>query len=157
LVKTEKAYFAGGCFWGLEFTFQKIIGVISTDVGYGNSDTNDPTYINVCTGETGAAEVVEVEFDPSCVHYEELLDIFFENHDPTTLNQQGLDRGTQYRSGVFTISDHQKILAEKAILKHQNHWENPIVTEVVSFENFFKAEEYHQDYIRKNGPGSCRL
>ena len=157
MAKTEKAYLAGGCFWGLEFTFQKIKGVISTDVGYGNCDRNDPTYKNVCTGETGAAEVVEVEFDPSCVHYEELLDIFFENHDPTTLNQQGLDRGTQYRSGVFTISDHQKILAEKAILKHQNHWENPIVTEVVSFENFFKAEEYHQDYIRKNGPGSCRL
>ena len=145
----KKATFAAGCFWGVEATFRKINGVRSTAVGYLGGDLHNPSYEDVCTGRTGHAEVVEVTFDPDVVSYSDLLDIFWDCHNPTTLNQQGLDVGTQYRSAIFFHDDDQKTTAETSIETIRGSWPDPIVTEITPTSTFYRAEEYHQQYIEK--------
>src|SRR5215208_192229 len=150
---TKKATFGAGCFWGVEATFRNVEGVVDTAVGYAGGHTPDPNYKDVCTDRTGHAEVVEVEYDPERVPYEQLLDVFWENHDPTTLNRQGPDVGTQYRSVVFFHDDEQRAVAERVIsdLESEGIWSEPIVTEVAPFDEFYAAEDYHQNYFRNNG------
>jgi peptide methionine sulfoxide reductase msrA/msrB len=149
-VKTEKAYFAGGCFWGVEYYFQKARGVLSTQVGYMGGHVKNPTYEEVCTGKTGHAETMEVVFDPSQTDYETLARLFFEIHDPTQVNRQGPDVGYQYRSAIFYVDDSQKEIAEKLIkiLKDKGY---KVATEVAKADTFWKAENYHQSYYQKNG------
>lgn len=149
--KMEKAVFAAGCFWGVESIFQQIGGVVDTTVGYVGGMTENPTYKEVCYKDTGHAEAVEIVYDPAKVSYETLLDIFWRAHDPTTLNRQGPDIGSQYRSAVFYFSPGQKIAAEKAKAAAQEKWKNLIVTEIVPAEIFYPAEDYHQDYFAKKG------
>jgi peptide-methionine (S)-S-oxide reductase len=146
------ATFGAGCFWCVEAAFQQLKGVSSVVSGYSGGTVKNPTYEQVCTGRTGHAEVCQIEFDPEKISYEELLEVFFEIHDPTTLNRQGNDVGTQYRSVVFYHDENQKKIAEevKAELDAKGIWKNPIVTEITSFTEFHKAEEYHQDYFRNN-------
>lgn len=155
----EKATFGAGCFWGVEVKFGQIPGVLETAVGYEGGELEHPTYKEVCTDRTGHAEVVEVSFDPARVTYEQLLDTFFELHDPTQLNRQGPDFGTQYRSSVFYHSDAQCMAAEKKIeeLKVEGRFTKPIVTQVVPAETFWKAEEYHQKYLEKRGMATCHI
>ena len=155
----EKATFGAGCFWGVEETFRKIKGVASTAVGYTGGTLANPTYEDVCTHKTGHAEVVQVEFDPSQVSYEELLSVFFQNHDPTTLNRQGPDVGTQYRSAVFYHTPEQKTAAEAAKEKLQasGRYKRAIVTEITPAPTFHRAEEYHQRYVEKHGRTHCSL
>lgn len=155
----EIAIFGAGCFWGVEEVFRKKAGVTKTEVGYSGGTLNNPTYKDVCTDTTGHAEVVRIEFDSDKITYEELLDIFWENHNPTTLNRQGPDVGTQYRSVIFYTNDPQK---EKAIksrdrLEKQKKYKDPIVTEIELTVEFFKAEEYHQQYLEKRGLASCNI
>jgi methionine-S-sulfoxide reductase len=152
---TETAVLAGGCFWGMEDIIRKIPGVISTDVGYSGGNTSTPNYSQVKTGQTGHAEAVKIEFDKRKLSYDILLDYFFRMHDPTTLNQQGNDKGTQYRSAIFYMSPEQKRIAEEVIKKtnQAGKWDRPIVTEVTAFKDFTKAEDYHQDYLVKNPQG----
>ena len=145
----KKATFAAGCFWGVEATFRKIIGVQSSAVGYLGGNLDNPSYEDVCTGKTGHAEVVEVTFDPDIVPYSDLLDTFWDCHNPTTLNQQGLDVGTQYRSAIFFHDDDQKTNAETSIESMRGSWPDPIVTEITPTSTFYRAEEYHQQYIEK--------
>lgn len=145
----KKATFAAGCFWGVEATFRKVNGVRSSAVGYLGGDLDNPSYEDVCTGKTGHAEVVEVTFDPDIVSYSDLLDTFWDCHNPTTLNQQGLDVGTQYRSAIFFHDDDQKTTAETSIESMRRSWPNPIVTEITPTSTFYSAEEYHQQYIEK--------
>lgn len=154
---SQLATFAAGCFWGVEETFRKTDGVISTRVGYVGGHTENPTYEEVCTDSTGHAEAVEIEFDPAKISYEQLLEVFWNNHNPTTLNRQGPDTGTQYRSAVFYHNDEQKELAEKSKqqLADSGKWDNDIVTEIVPTATFNEAEEYHQQYLKKRGLGSC--
>jgi len=147
----EKAVFAAGCFWGVESIFQQIDGVVDTTVGYVGGKTENPTYKEVCYKDTGHAEAVEIVFDPAKVSYETLLDIFWRAHDPTTLNRQGPDVGSQYRSAVFYFSAEQKTAAEKAKAAAQEKWKKPIVTEIVPAAVFYAAEDYHQDYFAKKG------
>jgi peptide methionine sulfoxide reductase msrA/msrB len=156
--KTEIATFAAGCFWGVQAKFRKVPGVVETQVGYTGGRTAHPTYAEVCTDRTGHAEAVEVRFDPDRVSYRELLDVFFSIHDPTQLNRQGPDRGTQYRSAVFTHSEEQRRVAEQAVADWgaSGRFSKPIVTQVVPAGPFTRAEEYHQDYYEKHG-GACRL
>jgi peptide-methionine (S)-S-oxide reductase len=158
-VATEKATFGAGCFWGVEVKFGQIPGVVETAVGYEGGELPHPTYKEVCTDRTGHAEVVEVTFDPERVNYETLLDTFFELHDPTQLNRQGPDFGTQYRSAVFYHSDEQKTAAEKKIeeLKIEGRFAKPIVTLVEPSTTFWKAEEYHQKYLEKRGMATCHI
>jgi peptide-methionine (S)-S-oxide reductase len=146
-----KAMFAAGCFWGVEAVFRQVKGVTSTTVGYTGGSFEDPTYQDVCTGKTGHAEAVEVEFDPTRVSYEELLTVFFENHDPTTLNRQGPDVGAQYRSAVFYHTPEQMAAAKamKEKLEKSGRYRKPIVTEITSASRFYRAEEYHQQYLEK--------
>ena len=154
------ATFAAGCFWGVEELFRTVPGVLATRVGYTSGNTVDPTYEQVCTGRTNHAEALEVTFDPSRVTYPQLLELFFENHDPTTLNRQGPDVGTQYRSGVYYHSDEQRHLAEAELEKRQKSgdYPRPIVTEVVEASPFYAAEEYHQKYFAHRGIGhSCHF
>lgn len=153
----EKATFAAGCFWGVESAFRRVKGVVSTRVGYTGGTFNSPTYRDVCSGKTGHAEAVEVEFDPSIISYDELLDLFWKIHDPTTLNRQGPDIGTQYRSAVFYHSEEQEALAIKSRDKLQESgiYSEPIVTEIMPASEFFEAEEYHQQYLEKHGLSSC--
>lgn len=152
----EKATFAAGCFWGIEDTFRKIRGVIDAQVGYTGGHTKNPTYEQVCQGNTGHVEAVEILFDPALVTYEQLLDIFWNIHDPTTYNRQGPDVGSQYRSAIFTHNSHQAELARKSkeALEKSHRFKKSIVTEIHSAGTFYRAEEYHQKYHAKHG-GSC--
>lgn len=156
---TSKATFGAGCFWGVEAAFRSIGGVVDTAVGYAGGNQPDPTYRDVCTDRTGHAEVVQVEYDPARVSYEQLLDVFWENHDPTTLNRQGPDVGTQYRSVVFYHDEEQRAAAEesKRRLDGSGRFSRPIVTQVVPAEPFYRAEEYHQRYLEKRGLASCHV
>jgi peptide-methionine (S)-S-oxide reductase len=152
-----KATFAAGCFWGVEDKFMKMDGVITTVVGYIGGHTKNPTYEEVCTDTTGHAEAVEIDYDPEKISYEKLLDAFFKMHNPTTLNRQGPDIGSQYRSAIFYHSAKQKALAEQKIkvLDDSNKYLNAIVTEVTAATTFYKAEEYHQNYLQKNKGATC--
>ncbi len=156
---TEKATFGAGCFWSVEAAFRQVPGVTATAVGYEGGSFPDPTYRDVCTDRTGHAEVVEVAYDPSRVSYEELLNVFWENHDPTTLNRQGPDVGTQYRSVIFYHTPKQEALAHVSKEKRQNSgkYKRPIVTQVVPASQFYCAEEYHQQYLEKRGLSSCKI
>lgn len=151
------ATFGAGCFWGVELTFQKTKGVTSTSVGYTGGTTKNPTYEDVCTGHSGHAEVVQVEFDPSIVSYEKLLDVVWGCHDPTTLNRQGPDRGTQYRSAIFYHSSEQEASAKasKAKADKSGRFSSAIVTEITPASEYTMAEDYHQKYLEKRGMGSC--
>ncbi len=155
----EKATFGAGCFWGVEATFRQVKGVTSTAVGYMGGTLRNPTYQDVCTDRTGHAEVVQVEYDPSQVSYDELLNVFWENHDPTTLNRQGPDVGTQYRSVIFFHTPHQEAAAKasKERLQSSGKDRRPIVTEIVPAAEFWRAEEYHQQYLEKRGLAHCRI
>ncbi len=155
----EKATFAAGCFWGVEADFRRIKGVTSTMVGYTGGNFANPTYRDVCSSRTGHAEAVEVEFDPAQVSYEQLLDVFWEAHDPTTLNRQGPDVGSQYRSAIFFHSQAQGKLAKesKEKLQQSGKFRRPIVTEIVPAATFYRAEEYHQQYEDKRHGVSCRI
>lgn len=152
----EKATFGAGCFWGVEEAFRKLRGVKETMVGYSGGHLANPTYKEVCTDKTGHAEVVQIEFDPAEISYEELLKVFFRIHDPTTLNQQGPDIGSQYRSVIFYHSNDQQETARRFVkeLDRSARYDEPIVTEILPAGPFYKAEEYHQRYHEKNG-GSC--
>jgi peptide-methionine (S)-S-oxide reductase len=153
----EKATFAAGCFWGVEATFRRLEGVQSTSVGYTGGITADPNYKEVCTGRTNHAEAVEVVFDPAKVSYDQLLDVFWENHDPTTLNRQGPDWGTQYRSAIFFHSPEQEVAAHASMEKWQAKFRRPIVTQIVPASEYYPAEDYHQQYLEKRGLASCHL
>jgi peptide-methionine (S)-S-oxide reductase len=156
---TEKATFGAGCFWGVEVTFREIPGVTDAAVGYEGGTTQNPTYQDVCYNQTGHAEVVELDFDPSQVSYETLVRAFFANHDPTTKNRQGPDVGTQYRSAIFTHSPEQKEVATRVLqeLDASGTFRRPIVTEIVPAQTFYRAEEYHQQYLEKRGLTSCHI
>lgn len=149
----ELATLGGGCFWCLEAVFEQVEGVHSVKSGYAGGHVESPTYEHVCTGETGHAEVVQVDFDPAVTSYAELLEIFFGIHDPTTLNRQGNDVGTQYRSAIFTHSDEQARVAHevRAAVDADGPWDDPIVTEVEALETFWPAGDYHDAYFRRNG------
>jgi peptide-methionine (S)-S-oxide reductase len=155
----EKAIFAAGCFWGVEATFRQISGVVATRVGYTGGQTANPTYKDVCDNGTGHAEAVEVEFDPSQVSYEKLLDVFWENHDPTQLNRQGPDWGTQYRSAIFytTPEQEKEAKASKEKRERSGAYRKPIVTQIVPEATFYPAEDYHQQYLEKRGLASCHI
>ena len=155
----EKATFAAGCFWGVEATFRQVRGVTSTAVGYSGGTFKNPTYQDVCTGRTGHAEVLQVKYDPAQVSYEELLDVFWNTHDPTTLNRQGLDIGTQYRSAIFFHTPEQEAAARasKQALEANGRYRRPIVTEITPASEFYRAEEYHQQYLEKRGQAHCRF
>ena len=156
---TELATFGAGCFWGVEVAFRNVHGVKDALVGYLGGTLKNPTYKDVCTGRTGHAEVVQVEYDPAEVTYDKLLDVFWENHDPTTLNRQGPDVGTQYRSAIFYHTLEQKRLAEvsKAALGASGRFRRPIVTEITEASTFYPAEDYHQRYLEKRGLASCHI
>ena len=158
--KTERALFAGGCFWGMEQIIREIPGVTDTNVGYTGGKTVAPTYKQVCSGTTGHAEAVEIIFDPAKISYEKLLDYFFRMHDPTTLNQQHNDRGTQYRSAIFYLSEDQRLAAEKVKerVDKSGKFKKPVVTEITKADTFYAAETYHQDYLVKNPGGyTCHI
>jgi peptide-methionine (S)-S-oxide reductase len=153
----KKATFGAGCFWGVEATFRALPGVLDTAVGYAGGRLDNPTYEQVCSDRTGHAEVVEVEYDPSQVSYDELLEAFWSSHDPTQLNRQGPDIGTQYRSVIFYHDEEQKAEAEesKATLDALGRFRRPIVTQILPAPPFYRAEEYHQQYLAKRGLDSC--
>ena len=160
MTRRERATFAAGCFWGIEAAFREVKGVISTRVGYTGGRTKDPTYEEACTGKTGHAEAVEVIFDADIVSYQELLELFWSIHDPTQLNRQGPDYGTNYRSAIFYHSDDQKNLAEGSRKKLEDSGRfgrRPVVTEIVPATSFYPAEEYHQQFYEKQGRRSCRV
>lgn len=149
-----------GCFWCVEAIFERLEGVISATSGYSGGTVKNPTYKEVCTGRTGHAEVIQVVFDPAVLPFAKLLEVFFKTHDPTTLNRQGADVGTQYRSAIFYHNDEQKKIAEeiKALLNKEKVWSDPIVTEITPFSIFFIAEDYHQEYFENNpNEGYCRM
>ena len=147
----EKALFGAGCFWGVEESFSKLIGVLKTEVGYSGGNTNNPTYETVCIGDTNHAEVVLLEYDENIITYEELLNHFWTCHDPTTLNRQGPDIGTQYRSAIFYFNETQKKISNESKIKFAKKNQINIVTEITKAKEYFKAEEYHQKYIQKTG------
>ena len=153
----DKATFAAGCFWGVEADFRNVDGVTATAVGYTGGHTSEPTYRDVCGHGTGHAEAVRVEFDPAVISYEQLVDKFWELHDPTQLNRQGPDVGDQYRSAIFVHSPEQEEVARRSRDAAQAHISRPIVTEITPASKFWKAEEYHQRYFEKNGISSCRI
>jgi peptide-methionine (S)-S-oxide reductase len=148
--KTAVATLGGGCFWCVEIMYQDLQGVLKVESGYSGGRSVNPTYQEICTGRSGHAEVIQVTFDPSLLSYREILDVFFTIHDPTTLNRQGNDRGTQYRSVIFYHSEDQKIIARESKIAAQALWESPIVTEISLLENFYPAESYHQNYFKDN-------
>ena len=153
------ATFGAGCFWGVEAAYRQIPGVLSTRVGYLGGTMENPTYRDVCSGRTGHAEVVEVKYDPSRLTYDDLLTVFWENHDPTTLNRQGPDVGEQYRSAIFYHDDDQKAAAEasKEERDRSGKYRRPIVTEITPASAFYEAEDYHQQYLEKRGLASCHI
>lgn len=155
----ELATFGAGCFWGVEVAFRQVPGVKDALVGYLGGTLANPTYKDVCTGRTGHAEVVQVEYDPAEVTYDRLLEVFWENHDPTTLNRQGPDVGTQYRSAIFYHSPDQKAAAEasRSRLEASGKLRRPIVTEITGASTFYPAEDYHQRYLEKRGLASCHI
>lgn len=153
----EKATFGAGCFWGIEAAFRRTEGVVDTAAGYMGGVLENPTYKEVCTHRTGHAEVVEVTFDPSQVTYEELLDVFFKSHNPTQLNRQGPDIGTQYRSVIFFYSPEQEAAARTAKTMQNGEWTRPVVTEITQVSTFWRAEEYHQRFLEKRGLAHCHI
>ena len=157
--KIETATFGGGCFWGVEEAFRELKGVVETAVGYMGGNFNNPTYEDVCTDETGHAEVVQIRYNPSIVSYEKLLEIFWNSHNPTTLNRQGFDIGTQYRSAIFCHTKEQGQIAKKSkeALEKSGKYGKKIVTEIVPASTFYKAEEHHQKYLMKRGAKSCHI
>ena len=158
-MNTEIATFGAGCFWCVEAVFQELKGVIKVESGYMGGQTEDPTYRDVCTGNTGHAEVTRITFDSTVISYEELLEVLWTTHDPTTLNRQGADAGTQYRSAIFYYSAEQKQKAEKSKQEVATTiWDKPIVTEIVPADTYYPAEDYHQDYYANNpNAGYCRI
>jgi peptide-methionine (S)-S-oxide reductase len=158
-MQTEKATFGAGCFWGVEETFRNLKGVISTAVGYAGGTKSNPTYEDVCTDRSGHAEVVQVEFNPAEISYDQLLEVFWSNHNPTTLNRQGPDVGTQYRSVIFYHSPQQKAAAEasKERLQNSGRFSRSIVTTIEPAPEFWRAEEYHQQYLKKRGQTHCAI
>jgi peptide-methionine (S)-S-oxide reductase len=148
--KTEIADLGGGCFWCMEAVFERLPGVISVTSGFAGGTTENPTYQQVCTETTGHAEVTEIEFDPAKISYQKLLEVFWQAHDPTTLNRQGADEGTSYRSIILYRDGKQKLFAEKSKLEAQQNFKHPIVTEIVPLKKFYKAEDYHQEYYDNN-------
>lgn len=156
---TQFATFGAGCFWSVEETFRQLPGVVSTAVGYMGGSMENPTYEDVCTDTTGHVEVVHIEYDPDKIPYANLLDVFWENHDPTTLNRQGPDIGTQYRSVVFfhTSGQQKETQKSKAMLEQSKKYDQPIVTEVIQAQPFYRAEEYHQKYLQKRGLSTCHI
>jgi len=157
--ENKKAVFAAGCFWGVESTFQQMDGVKSTTVGYIGGKVKNPSYELVCTGITGHAEAVEVEYNPNIVSFEKLLDTFFQLHDPTTLNRQGPDVGTQYRSAVYFSNNEEKKIIESKVnaLNESGKFRSKIVTEIEAISEFYNAEDYHQDYYKKRGIDGCAI
>jgi peptide-methionine (S)-S-oxide reductase len=156
---TETATFAAGCFWGVEVAFRNVDGIVDARVGYTGGTIENPTYKEVCTDTTGHAEAVEVVFDPQRVSYDELLEVFWQNHDPTQLNRQGPDHGSQYRSAIFFHSPEQQEAAQKSkeALDASGRLPRPVVTEIVPATAFWRAEEYHQRYLEKRGQASCKI
>lgn len=156
---TEIATFGAGCFWGVEVAFRNVPGVINATAGYLGGTLANPTYQQVCTGRTGHAEVVQVEYDPMRVSYDQLLDVFWASHDPTTLNRQGPDVGTQYRSAIFYHDDAQRqaAIASKERQDRGGRFRKPIVTEITAATPFYAAEDYHQQYLQKRGLASCHV
>ncbi|MDQ6678962.1 MAG: peptide-methionine (S)-S-oxide reductase MsrA [Acidobacteriota bacterium] len=152
-----KATFGAGCFWGVEAAFRQLEGVTGTAVGYEGGALENPTYKDVCTDRTGHAEVVEVDFDPEEMTFDRLLDVFWENHNPTTLNYQGPDHGTQYRSAIFYHVEAQRQTAEASKRKRQAQFSRPIVTEITPAATFYPAEDYHQQYLEKRGLSHCHI
>jgi peptide-methionine (S)-S-oxide reductase len=155
----EKAVFAAGCFWGVESAFRTVDGVVDTQVGYIGGTTKNPSYQEVCSGRTGHAEALEITFDPAVISYRELVELFWRVHDPTQVNRQGWDVGTQYRSAIFFQTLEQKEIAEesKAALEASGKHRRPIATQIVPAETFWRAEEYHQRYFEKNGQPACHF
>ena len=154
-MKTERALLAAGCFWGVEELIRALPGVLNTEVGYTGGTTLNPRYVEVKTGQTGHAEAIQIEFNPEIISYAQILEAFFRLHDPTTLNRQGNDIGTQYRSAIFYLNEEQKTIAQTVRQKVQNEgrWKNPITTEITPASTFYSAEDYHQDYLQKNPNG----
>ena len=157
--RTELATLGGGCFWCVEAVFERVDGVNSVTSGYTGGQKDNPTYDEICTGTTGHAEVAQLEFDPMKITFEQLLDVFWDAHDPTTLNRQGADRGTQYRSAIFYHDESQKAaaIASKERWNGSGRFSNPIVTEITPASTFYRAEEYHQRYLEKHGLVSCHI
>ncbi len=155
--RTEIVTFGGGCFWGVELVFSELPGVLKTEVGYMGGTLQNPSYKDVCTDATGHAEVVQVTYDPKRITYDKLLTTFWKIHDPTTLNQQGPDIGTQYRSVIFYHTEKQKSAAEKSRGEQQKQLSKKIVTQIIKTSTFYRAEEYHQQYLKKRGLVSCHI
>ena len=153
----EKATLGAGCFWGVEATFRRLAGVKETQVGYMGGKLKNPTYKDVCTDSTGHAEVLEVTYDPEVISYRDILEVFWDNHNPTTLNRQGPDVGTQYRSAIFYHSPEQEAEAKASRDAAQARFPRPIVTEIVPATDFWRAEEYHQQYLEKRGLSQCHF
>jgi peptide-methionine (S)-S-oxide reductase len=156
-VNTQTATFAAGCFWGVEADFRDIPGVLDAEAGYVGGTTENPSYRDVCTGRTGHAEAVRVTFDADAVSYDTLLDAFWSLHDPTQVNRQGPDVGTQYRSAVFTTDDAQRAAAQASKVRAQTRFSRPIATQILPAAPFFRAEDYHQRYLEKQGLRTCRI
>ncbi|KAI9292312.1 peptide methionine sulfoxide reductase [Neoconidiobolus thromboides FSU 785] len=154
---TQLATLAGGCFWGIEHYFKKEFGkaIIKSSVGYTGGNIENPTYRQVCSGKTGHAEAVQLEFDPNQIGYKDLVHFFFRIHDPTTLNKQGNDRGSQYRSAIFYHNEEQKAIAEKVKLEVKDKWKNEIITQIAPFDKWYIAEREHQNYLLNNPGGYC--
>ena len=149
-MKTQTATLGGGCFWCVEAVYERMPGIISVTSGYAGGQTENPTYDDICTGKTGHAEVVQIEYDPEKISYERIIDLFWDAHDPTTLNRQGADVGTQYRSIILTTNDDEARTAKESKDRAQANFKSPIVTEIVPLEKFYPAEDYHQDFCREN-------
>ena len=154
---TKEIYFAGGCFWGTEHFFKQIEGVLETEVGFANGHTENPTYQEVYTDQTGFAETVYVKYNPDVVSLEFLLNMFFKAIDPTSLNKQGEDEGTRYRTGVYYTNDDDLAVIEKVFSQEQQNYQQPLAVEKLPLQNYYSAEEYHQDYLDKNPTGYCHL